>query len=116
MCGLGDVQGAKRCLYQALEMAVTEAVYHVLHILDAIAVLLMTEGEGERALELLSLILYHPGTMPHTKDSAALLVAELEAELPLDVVAAAQERGRARDLDATVAELLAELGEEQDSG
>jgi hypothetical protein len=42
---------------------------------------------------------------------AAPLVAELEAELPPDVVAAAQERGRARDLEATVAELLVELGE-----
>jgi hypothetical protein len=31
-------------------------------------------------------------------------------ELSLDVVAAAQERGRARDLEATVAKLLVELG------
>ena len=33
------------------------------------------------------------------------------ATLPPEAVAAAQERGRARDLKATVAELLAELGE-----
>jgi hypothetical protein len=33
------------------------------------------------------------------------------ATLPPEVVAAAQERGRARELDATVAELLVELGE-----
>jgi hypothetical protein len=31
--------------------------------------------------------------------------------LPSDIVTAAQERGRARDLKATMAELLAELGE-----
>ena len=31
------------------------------------------------------------------------------ASLPSDMVAAAQERGRARDLDETVAELLAEF-------
>jgi hypothetical protein len=34
---------------------------------------------------------------------------ELLAELPPDVVAAVQARDRARDRDATVAELLAEL-------
>ena len=33
-------------------------------------------------------------------------------DLPPDVVAAAQARGQARDLDATVAELLAELEKE----
>jgi hypothetical protein len=38
------------------------------------------------------------------------LIAELEAELSPDVVAAARERGRARDLEVTVAELLVELG------
>jgi hypothetical protein len=37
------------------------------------------------------------------------LAAELEAKLPLAVVTAAQARGRARDLNATVAELLVEL-------
>ena len=36
-------------------------------------------------------------------------ITAVAARLPPDVVAAAQERGRARDLDATVAELLAEL-------
>lgn len=36
-------------------------------------------------------------------------VFTVAATLPPDVVAAAQERGRARDLDATVAELLVEL-------
>jgi hypothetical protein len=42
------------------------------------------------------------------KDVAGRHIA---ATLPSDVVAAARERGRARDLEATVAELLAELGE-----
>jgi len=44
------------------------------------------------------------------KDRAAPLVAELEAELLPEVVAAAWARGQVRDLEATVAELLAELG------
>ena len=42
--------------------------------------------------------------------SATPIVAVAEMS-PADVVAAAQERGRARDLWATVEELLAELGE-----
>jgi hypothetical protein len=45
------------------------------------------------------------------EDVAGKQIAAVAATLPPDVVAAAQERGRARDLEATVAELLAELGE-----
>jgi hypothetical protein len=42
------------------------------------------------------------------EDVAGRHIAAAAAPLPPDVVAAAQERGRARDLDATVAELLVE--------
>jgi hypothetical protein len=77
--------------------------------LVGVGALLEAEGEKERALELLVLIRHHPLSWRWTKDRAAPLVTELEAELPPDVVAAAQERGRARDLEATVAELLVEL-------
>lgn len=41
---------------------------------------------------------------------AEFFMTTITATLPPEVVAAAQERGRARDLDATVAELLEELG------
>jgi hypothetical protein len=43
----------------------------------------------------------------------APLIAELEVELAPDIFAAAQERGKARDLDATVREALAELAAAQ---
>ena len=36
-------------------------------------------------------------------------IGAVAASLPPEVVAVAQERGRGRDLDATVAELLAEM-------
>jgi hypothetical protein len=39
-------------------------------------------------------------------------IAAAAVTLPPDVVAAAQARGRVRDLHGTVAELLAEFGEE----
>jgi tetratricopeptide (TPR) repeat protein len=113
-CGLGDLRGARRYLHQALdhalEMALTErAIPWVLATFDGIALLLAGEGERERALEILTLAVHHPGSIEAARDIAASLVAQLAAELPPDVVAAAQERGRARDLDATVVELLTEL-------
>ena len=44
------------------------------------------------------------------EDVAGRHIAAVAATLPPDVVAATQARGRARDLEATVAELLVELG------
>jgi hypothetical protein len=112
MCGLGDLPEARKCFRQALEIYMTvRVVSGVLLTLVGIATLLVAEGEKERALELLALVLHHPLSWQMAKDQAAPLIAKLEAELLPDVVAAAQERGRARNLDATVAELLVELGE-----
>jgi tetratricopeptide (TPR) repeat protein len=110
VCGLGDIPGARRYFHQALEMDISvQRIPFVLLALVGIAALLAAEGERERALKLLALVIHHPVSLQWAKDRAAPLVAQLEAELPPDVVAAAQERGRARDLDATVKELLAEL-------
>jgi tetratricopeptide (TPR) repeat protein len=111
-CGLGDLEGARKYFCQALETAMTVRwISVILLALVGVGALLAAEGEKERALELLALILRHPLGWRWTKDRAAPLVTELEAELPPDVVAAAQERGRARDLEVSVAELLIELHE-----
>jgi tetratricopeptide (TPR) repeat protein len=110
-CGLGDLAAAKRHFRQALETVVLVGVASFAPLtLVGIAALMAAEGERERALELLTLVLHQPIAWQWVEDRAAPLVAELEAELPADVVVAAWERGRARDLDATVAELLDELG------
>ena len=77
--------------------------------LVGIAVLMSAEGQKERALEVLAFAAHHPICWQWVRDRTAPLIAELEAELPSEVVAAAKARGRARDLDATVAELLDEL-------
>jgi hypothetical protein len=45
------------------------------------------------------------------EDVAGKHIAAVAATLSPEVVAVARERGRARDLEATVAELLAELEE-----
>jgi len=112
-CGLGDLPEARRYHHQALEIATTlELTYQFPNSLVGIAALLAAEGEKERALELLALVIHHHTSWHWTKyHQAAPLIAELEAELPPDVVAAAWERGRARDLETTVDELLAALAE-----
>jgi predicted ATPase/class 3 adenylate cyclase len=114
--GLGDLCRAGRYFYQALvaTRAVGETVRNPF-ILVGVAGLLAAEGEKERALELLALVLRHPAAWQWTKDRAALLAAELKADLPPDVVVAAQARGQALDLDGTVQELLVELGERKDA-
>jgi hypothetical protein len=84
----------------------------VLHALTGVAHLLAHAGEPERALEILALILGHPASHQEFRSRAARLQAELIAELPPEVVEAALERGRARDLDATTAELLSASGQE----
>jgi tetratricopeptide (TPR) repeat protein len=110
--GLGNLADARRYLRQALQAAVAaQTPTRQPLTLLAVARVLARQGEEEKALELLALVMSHRFSWQMAKDQAAPLVAELEAELPPDVVAAALERGRARDLDATVAELLSELAE-----
>jgi predicted ATPase/DNA-binding SARP family transcriptional activator len=106
--GLGDLRKARECFLQALETAVTVRAAPVAVLtLVGTARLLAAEGEQEEAAELLALVLHHSASWQWAKDRAAPLAAELEAELSPDTLAAAQERGRARDLETTVAELLA---------
>jgi hypothetical protein len=74
-----------------------------------VARLLAEKGEPERALELLALVVAYPASDQDIKYLATPLQAELAAQLPPDVVTAAQARGRARTLEATAVEMLAEL-------
>jgi hypothetical protein len=66
----------------------------------------------ERAVELYALASRYPHVANSRwfEDIAGKEIATVAATLPLDVVAAAQERGRTRDLETTVQELLIELG------
>jgi tetratricopeptide (TPR) repeat protein len=110
-CGLGNYADARRHLHRSLELArAGQMPSRQALTLVGVARLLTRQNDRERALELLALVVNHRFSWQMAKDQAAPLIAELEAELPPDVVAAARARGRARDLDATVAELLDELG------
>ena len=80
--------------------------------LPAAALLLADAGQRERAVELYALASRF-GFVANSRwfeDVAGKHIAAVAATLPPEMVAAAQERGRARDLWATTEELLEELG------
>lgn len=85
----------------------------LLFALPLVALLLADQGEQERAVELYALASRYPFVANSCwfEDVAGSHIAAVAATLPPEVVAAAQDRGRVRDLEATVAELLVELGE-----
>ena len=80
-------------------------------VLPSVALYLAEVGQPERAVEIYALA----STWSCIADSVwyqdvfGQSLAGIAASLPPEVVAAAQERGRARDLEATVQELLLEL-------
>jgi predicted ATPase/DNA-binding SARP family transcriptional activator len=107
--GLGDLAGSRNYYGQALRTATEmDALPSALHVLAGIAALMAAKGDGARSLELLTLARHHPASWQITRDKAADRIAALEGELPPHVVAAACERGRARHLESTLAELLEE--------
>jgi tetratricopeptide (TPR) repeat protein len=114
----GDLRRAARYLRQALETALEiRAQYHLMLAFPAVALLLSDRGEMERAVELYALASRYPVVTNSRwiQDVAGKRVAAAGAALPPDAAAAAQERGRARDLWGTAKELLAELRREPES-
>jgi predicted ATPase len=103
---------AQRFLYKALESGarIHDAGLMVLPIPTA-ALLLAEMGGEERAVEIYALASRYPHVAKSRfyDDIIGKHIAAVEATLPPDVVSAAQERGRARDLWETAKELLAEL-------
>jgi predicted ATPase/DNA-binding SARP family transcriptional activator len=112
--GLGQLSQAGRHLSKVLQ-AFTEVgnFSPLMYALPGIALLLADRGDKERAVELYALASRYPlvANSRWFEDVAGQHIAAMAATLPPEIVAAAQEHGRARDLKATVAELLAELGE-----
>ena len=112
--GLGNLRQAGQHLYVTVRTATGIGVFLPLVIaLPAIALFLADQGEKERAVELYALASRYPYVANSCwfEDVVGRHIAAAATTLPPEIVAAAQERGRARDLDATVAELLEELGE-----
>ena len=83
----------------------------LVHPLSGIARLLADAGQRERAVELYALTSRSPfvANSRWFEDVFGRHIDAIAATLPLEVAEAARARGRARDLDATMKELLAEL-------
>ncbi len=79
-----------------------------LDVLAEIASLQALAGEGERAVALLALVLHHSASSQEIRGQAERALAKLEADLPPGAMAAAQERGRRRELKEVVEEVLGE--------
>ena len=113
---LGQPEHAWACLYEALQIGQeTGALAPLLQALPAVALLMASHGKRERSLELFALAWQQPRASNSRwfQDVYCKPMAAIAAGLPPEIIAAAQERGRARDLQATVQELLAELEREQ---
>ena len=111
---LGEQRQAEVCLREAVQLAVGAGDHSVRYLaLLGVALLRVDQGEGERAVELHALGSCHPAWVNGRwfQDVLGARIAAVAETLPPDVVAAARERGRARDLGETIAELVAELGE-----
>jgi tetratricopeptide (TPR) repeat protein len=110
--GMGNTSGARQHLCHALELAEESGVVPpLLWALPAMALLLASEGEHERAVELYALASRYPLVAKSRwfADVAGNTLARVAATLPVERVGVLKERGEARDLEATVAVLLTEL-------
>jgi predicted ATPase len=107
---VGDVDLARQHYQQALEGALDHPSEEPrLHLLLGPGRLLAQEGDVERAAEVVALARHHPASIKETRDKAGELLDELQLRLSPEAYAAVEARGRARDLEATVRELLEEL-------
>jgi predicted ATPase len=122
LCGLGevalaaeDIPAARRRCQRVLQVAMADQRANVgREALIPAARLVAHRGEREQAVELVALALCERSSFPgEALHGAEEFLGELQSALSPDVYAAAQERGRQRDLWATVEELLAGLEEQQ---
>jgi predicted ATPase/DNA-binding SARP family transcriptional activator len=107
--GLGDGGQARRRVREALSKAVEHHLFlPIITALSAAALLLIDAGDAERGVEVYALVSRYPhvANSKWFEDVAGKEIAAVAESLPPEVVAAAQERGRARDLWEMAEELL----------
>jgi hypothetical protein len=110
----GQPEKARQYLCRALRTsAKVGGFFPAIYALPAAALLLGDEGQVEEAIELYALASHYPfvANSRWFADVAGREIALASTALSPERVDAARERGRARDLWATVEELLAELEE-----
>ena len=112
--GLGHFPQAQQYLCQALQTAAKIGAFVPLTTaLPGSVLLLADQGKEEQAVELYALAASRFPAVANSRwfeDVVGRHIAAVAATLSPEVVAAAQRRGQARDLWATVEELLDELG------
>jgi tetratricopeptide (TPR) repeat protein len=109
---LGNRQAAWEHLREAIGIGMDKDIFWVfIYVLPTAALLLADQGENAQAVELYALALRYAiiSNSRWFEDVAGREIAALAASLPLEVAAAAQERGRRRDLQETALELLVEI-------
>lgn len=105
--GLRDYAQAQSYLEQSLELAqLTQSIYATLVTMVYLADVWIQRGQAEKAAELLGLVRHHPASIKHTRDVAERLIRDLRGKLSLQVSTAAMERGRDRQPEAVVNEIL----------
>ena len=108
---IGDASQSREYHRQALEIAVAQHdLEWSLKVLVGLAAALARDGVEKQAVELAALVTCHPASTKEAKDKAQRLIDSLKAELPTNVLIAAQARGPAQDLESTVRVLLATPG------
>jgi predicted ATPase/DNA-binding SARP family transcriptional activator len=110
---LGQPGRAREFLRSAIQMGfeISSAMSHIF-ALTGVALLLAEQGDLERAVEIYALSMRYPwqGKGRWTEDVVGRALASYTANMSDEIIAAAQKRGRERDLEATVRELFDELG------
>jgi len=107
MFALGNDAEAERDWREALQVTMeTQGTFVGLEALVGIATLKAKQGNSERALELLLIVLNHPASLHETKNRTDHLRAELEAQLTRQQVEAAQTRATAKTFEAAVEAIL----------
>jgi tetratricopeptide (TPR) repeat protein len=108
---LGQTEEAMIAITEALQVAVKTRAHHTFkHSLAAMALILTKEGRAVQAMELYTLVLDDPiwKVSPWMEKVVGQHVTAASASLPEEVVEDARQRGRQRDMFATVQELLEE--------
>ena len=106
---LGEHETAWGYLREALSESTAIGVTPLtLDALTGVALLRAEAGQGDSAVELIGLIVNHPAVEVDSAQAAEAILAGLRETLPAEQLEAALERGKGLELDAVVAELLAE--------
>jgi predicted ATPase/DNA-binding SARP family transcriptional activator len=109
---LGKIAQARQCLFETLRMTLENRFFYTgIQAIFLAALLSVERGKPEQAVELYALASRYPlvANSHWFEDVIGRPIAAVAATLAPEVVAAAQARGKARDLEATVRELVAEL-------